>query len=61
MYTYELFEIEDGYGFVILMDGSITIRQEYQPDVDGFVIMDEATAVLYANTLIGRIQGSAVQ
>lgn len=57
MYTYELFEIENGYGFNILCDGSIIIKQEYMPDVDGYIIMTFDEAKEFANILLARIKG----
>ena len=60
MYTYELFEISGGFGFNILRDGNTVITQEYQPDTDGFTIMDEETAIFYGNTILARMQGDEI-
>ena len=60
MYTYELFEVNDGFGFNILRDGNPVISQMYQPDTDGFIVMDEETAISYANIILLRMRGDEV-
>jgi len=42
---------DDGYEYEILQDGSVMVRQDYMPNVEGFVSMTEATA----NELADRI------
>ena len=60
MYTYELFEVNDGFGFNILRDGNSVISQIYQPDTGGFILMDEETAISYANVILLRMRGDEV-
>lgn len=55
MYDYELFDVEDGYGFRVLRDGSPVIVQEFHPSVDGHVVMTAEEAVLEEQTIIGRL------
>lgn len=57
MYTYELFEIEDGYGYDIIYDGNIIIHQEYEPSLSGFVIMTKEVAEENAIVIIKRLVG----
>ena len=56
MYEYQLYAVEDGFGFIITNDGSPCIMQDYMPDVDGFVVMTEEQAIDWANTIIMRLQ-----
>ena len=57
MYTYELLEIENGYGFNILCDNNVIIKQDYMPDADGYVIMSSDEAEKYANIFLIRVRG----
>ncbi len=56
IYTYELFETENGFGYNILCNGSVTIVQEYAPDLAGFVIMTQEEAIINAEIIIGRLE-----
>ena len=56
MYEYQLYAVEDGFGFIITNDGSPCIMQDYMPDVDGFVVMTEEQAINCANTIIMGLQ-----
>lgn len=55
MYSYEIFEIEGGYGFHIERDGTVTISQEFKPGAGGFVRMSEVEAQEEAVLIIGRL------
>ena len=57
MYTYKLFEINNGYGYNILWDENIFIHQEYEPDTDGYVVMTKELAEEKAKIIIKRIVG----
>jgi hypothetical protein len=56
MYEYNLYAVEDGFGFIITNDGSPCIQQDYMPDVDGFVVMTEEEAKYWAEIIIQRLQ-----
>ena len=56
-YRYELFEIEDGYGYDIIQNDNIIIHQEYEPSLSGFVIMTKEVAEENANIIIKRLVG----
>lgn len=55
MYTYELFEFENGFGFNILFDSSIIINQVYYPNKDGFRIMSHEEAIKEAQIVLERM------
>lgn len=57
MYNYELFEIEDGYGYDIIQNDNIIIHQEYEPSKSGFEIMTEEQAIENALIIIKRLEG----
>lgn len=56
-YTYELFEVGDGFGYNVLCGGSIIIAQEYAPDLSGFIVMTREEATANAEIIIGRLEG----
>lgn len=56
MYKIDLFKVENGFGYNILQDGNAIITQEFHPDLDGFVIMDEETAMNQAGIIIQRLE-----
>ena len=51
LFEKKIIKRDDGYGYEILQDGSVMVRQDYMPNVEGFVSMTEATA----NELADRI------
>jgi len=51
LFEKKIIKRDDGYGYEILQDGSVMVRQDYMPNVEGFVPMTEATA----NELADRI------
>lgn len=55
MYEYELFPVENGYGYKILHNGNVIQVQEYMPRVSGFVVMSEDEAKAEALVLIARL------
>lgn len=57
MYTYELFNINDGFGYNVLCENNIIINQEYEPDLEGFKIMSKERAEENAKIIISRILG----
>jgi len=57
MYEYELFEVDGGYGFKILIDGIVFQEQPYKPRVEGFVAMTESEAIGEATGTIERLVG----
>lgn len=57
MYTYELYPVEDGFGYLISNDGSPCIQQDYAPDADGYVVMTEEQAIAWAIVIIARLSG----
>lgn len=48
--TVELYEVENGFGFRV---GNIV--QDYDPDCEGFVVMDKARAIEAATVVLDRI------
>lgn len=57
MYTYELYEMQPGkFGFRIKYDDNVLIYQDYQPDVEGNVLMSKDVAEAQAQIIIGRLQ-----
>lgn len=56
-YTYELFEVENGFGYNILCSDSIIITQKYAPDLSGFIVMTNEQAIENANIVIDRLEG----
>lgn len=57
MLTYELFSVEDGFGYRILSDGNTIVQQDYAPDKPGFVVMTNDAAIFEAQVVIARIEG----
>lgn len=57
MYTYELFNINDGFCYNIIYENNIIINQEYEPDLEGFKIMSKERAEENAKIIISRILG----
>ena len=57
MYTYELFNINDGFGYNVLCENNIIINQEHEPDLEGFKIMSKERAEENAKIIISRILG----
>lgn len=55
-YSYELFSIENGFGYNILCDGSIIITQEYDPNLSGYSIMTEEYAKEQAEIVLKRLE-----
>lgn len=55
MYESELFEIEGGYGFNIMRDGTVEIHQEFKPGASGFIRMTRNEAEQEAQEIIGRL------
>lgn len=56
MYEIEFFEIEGGYGFNIMRDGTIEIHQEFKPSSSGFVRMTKSEAEQEAGLIIRRLE-----
>ena len=56
-YTYELFEVEDGYGYDIIYDFNVLIHQEYEPSLSGYVVMTKEVAEENAKEVIKRLVG----
>ena len=56
-YTYELFEVEDGYGYDIIYDFNVLIHQEYEPSLSGYVVMTKEVAEENAKEDIKRSAG----
>lgn len=57
MLQYELFAVQDGFGYRILSDGNTIIQQDYAPDKPGFVVMTFEEASSEAQTVLARIEG----
>lgn len=57
MYTYELFEVEKGYGYNIVYDYSVLVHQEYEPSLSGYITMTKEVAIENANIVIKRLVG----
>ena len=57
MLKYELFSVEGGFGYRILLDGNTIVQQDYAPDKPGFVVMTSEEAVFEAQVVIARIEG----
>lgn len=55
MYSYEIYPFETGFGFNILQDENIIVHQDYNPDLGGYVLMDEETANKYGAELLARV------
>lgn len=56
MYEYQLYVVEDGFGFIISNDGSPCIQQDYMPDADGFIVMTKDEAIAWAEIIMQRLQ-----
>ena len=56
-YTYELFEVEKGYGYNIVYDYNVLIHQEYEPSLSGYVVMTKEVAEENAKEVIKRSAG----
>ena len=57
MYTYELFEVEKGYGYNIVYDYNVLVHQEYEPSLSGYITMTKEVAIENANIVIKRLAG----
>ena len=57
MYTYKLFEVEDGFGYNIIYDFNILVHQEYEPSLSGHVVMTKEVAEENAKIVIKRLVG----
>lgn len=57
MYTYELYHVENGYGYKIIYENNTYILQEYDPTREGFVVMTKEQAENNAQIIIKRIVG----
>lgn len=55
MFSYEIYPFETGYGFNILQGENPIVHQDYNPDLEGYVLMDEETATRYAIELYERV------
>lgn len=58
MYTYELYIVENGFGFKILCNGSLIITQDYKPNVNGYIVMTEEEAINEAKDVLNRLGGN---
>ena len=54
MTTYELYEIDGGWGYRVLVDGSAVVDQPFKPEVQGFVRMTEAEAEALAQAEVAQ-------
>lgn len=55
MYTIEIFEHEEGYGYRILQDGNAIAEQPYAPGLEGNTPMSEAEAQSFAEDHLARV------
>lgn len=54
-YTYEIYEVEGGFGYRILQCGNAIIVQDFNPYMSGFAPMTEEEAHLYGNEVLQRV------
>lgn len=55
MYTYEIWPVDEGFGYTIFDNGTAWIVQPHDPTQPGFVSMDAARAEDYAKQIIEQL------
>lgn len=55
MYTLEIYQHDEGYGYRILQDGNAIAEQPYAPGLDGNTPMSEAEAQTYGEDHLVRV------
>lgn len=53
--SFELFPFQDGFGYIVSKDGVVCVYQEYDPELPGFVVMNEQRAIRCAEIVVARL------
>ena len=55
MYTYQIYETENGFGYFIKQEENVIIQQDYHPTKSGFIFMTREEAINEASLVLERM------